>query len=598
MKTLARHQTPETISASTTAGERSRPFRAPGCPSGSPHVWRAALRRWATRVATLAALGAAGLSAGFAQGVVDPAFTPSIVSYVGTVAVQPDGKILLAGDFTAADGVTPSHILRLGEAGALDPAFTPAAEIASRSIVNLAVQADGKIVVAGGDGVSGGLLVRLAPDGTLDPGFNAVVNDQIHCIAVQPDGKILIGGMFTMVNGVTRHRLARLLGDGSLDPDFDGNANSVVESIAVQPDGKIVIGGAFFAVGNVERDGVARLLPADGALDPDFAPVNAGPWVRCVALQADGKILIGGDFNRVNLVPRLHLARLEADGSLDVSFNPVVNEDLTITPVFVSSLALQVDGKIVAGGRFTSVGENSTARHYVARFLSDGTVDPTFDPDADATVFGLALQADGKVLLVGGFTSVGGTPRTHVARLLNDPATEALTAADATRVEWLRGGAAPETTQVAFDLSTDGATWAPLGAGTRIPGGWELTGLSLPQFGLIRAQARVMSGVVNGSTGLVGAYVLHDVMAAALQQVAGLIDQVRGLAIHQGTKNSLLAKLDAARRSLQRHNMAACRGSLEAFLNEVRAQRGKKLTTAEADQLAAAVRQILEMIGP
>jgi len=99
---------------------------------------------------------------------------------------------------------------------------------------------------------------------------------------------------------------------------------------------------------------------------------------------------------------------------------------------------------------------------------------------------------------------VSGTARNHLARLLNDPATQTISVPDATQVQWLRGGTAPEVEQVTFELSTDGGlTWTALGSGARISGGWAATGLSLPFAGSIRAQGRATGGENNGSSSLI-----------------------------------------------------------------------------------------------
>jgi uncharacterized delta-60 repeat protein len=144
----------------------------------------------------------------------------------------------------------------------------------------------------------------------LETGFNPNVNLDLYEMAVQSDGKILIGGSFTTVGGVTRNRIARLNSDGSLDTGFNPNVNSNVEALAVQSDGKILIGGWFTAVGSpaTTRNYVAR-LNADGSLDTGFNP-NASSIIRTVREQSDGKIIIGGGFTTVGGTARNRLARL------------------------------------------------------------------------------------------------------------------------------------------------------------------------------------------------------------------------------------------------------------------------------------------------
>jgi uncharacterized delta-60 repeat protein len=420
-----------------------------------------------------------------------------------------------------------------------------------------AVQPDGKIVI----GVS-----RFNIDGTPDTGFNANANNHVNCTAIQTDGKIVIGGAFTTVNGTLRNHIARLNADGTLDTDFDLDANDSIVCTAVQPDGKIVIGGYFTSLSGTPRGFIAR-LNVDGTLDLGFNPNVSGgaPGTRkgvfIIALQADGKIVIGGHFDRVGGTVHPFIARLNANGTLDPGFNPRLTfqgTDFVLDGIY--SMTVQADDRIIIGGAFDSI--NGVRRFCIARLDPDGTLDPVFNPDANNVVFGTALQADGKIIIggyftklggiarnfigrvngdgtldtvfnssvsgtavyttsvqtdgkiiIGGeFTVVGGLPRGYIARLVNDPVTQNLSVPNTGRVEWLRGGASPEAQDVAFELSTDGGTnWTALGTGSRIVGGWELTGLSLPASGSIRARARVTDGV--GCTGLVEAKTVFSGLA-------------------------------------------------------------------------------------
>ena len=158
---------------------------------------------------------------------------------------------------------------------------------------------------------------------------------------------------------------------------------------------------------------------------------------------------------------------------------------------YVLALAVQADGKILVGGDFTTLGgggTGTTTRNQIGRLNADGSLDTSFDPGADGDVSALAVQADGKILVGGPFTTLGGggtgtTTRNHIGRLTNtDAALQNLTVdTDGTTVTWERSSASPEVDRVTFELSTDGATYTPLGSATRITGGWQLTGLSLPK---------------------------------------------------------------------------------------------------------------------
>ncbi len=331
--------------------------------------------------------------------------------------------------------------------------------------------------------------VPAAP-GDVDPLNANVVGSFVVATAVQPDGKTIIGGNFTSVLGQPRNHIARLNADGTLDAGFNPNAGNVVNCVTVQADGGILLGGNFTTVGGTARNRIAR-VDAAGALDAGFNP-NANGLIFSVAMQADGKILLGGVFTAVGGIARNSIARVDAAGAVDAGFNPNVDN-------IVRSVAVQADGRILLGGHFLSVG--GTARFRIARVDAAGVLEAGFNPAVVGNVFSVAVQADGRILLGGNFTDVDGTARNLFARLINDHATQTLSAPDATQVTWTRGGSSPEVSLVTFEKSTDsGATWTPLGNGTRIgtTPTWQLTGLALPGAGQIRARGRT-----NGSSSLI-----------------------------------------------------------------------------------------------
>jgi uncharacterized delta-60 repeat protein len=146
----------------------------------------------------------------------------------------------------------------------------------------------------------------------------------VNSVAVQSDGKVLIGGEFTTYNGTSRGYVARLNTDGSLDTGFlatGAGANGAVNSVAVQSDGKVLIGGDFTTYNGTSRGHVAR-LNSDGSLDSGFLATGAGANGAVISLlvQSDGKVLIGGNFPAYNGTARGSVARLNSDGSLDTGF--------------------------------------------------------------------------------------------------------------------------------------------------------------------------------------------------------------------------------------------------------------------------------------
>ncbi len=466
------------------------------------------------------------------SGLLDPDFHPSVTgSYVRGFAFQPDGKLVLSGNFTAVDGQSRNGIARLTVDSAVESTATfNAGSGANFWTTATAVQADGEIIVCGPfstvNGQNRRRLARLNADGSVEStatfniGTGVVsqyLNDAVACIALQPDGKILVGGQLSSIDGRPRRGIARLNANGTVEGAATFNAgtgadsglagfDATVYAVAPQADGKILIAGDFASVDGQAHTGIAR-LNANGTVDSTFnvslgvAAGQSSAAIQALAVQADGKILVAGSFTTVNGQPRDGPARLLTDGTVEstATFHPGPGT------AGIRSMALQADGKLVIGGGPPG-GGGAFGTGGVARLLADGTAESpaAFNPDLGAEgylVSRLALQADGKILLGGSFTSVSGQLRMRLARLTNDAATQSLSAPDGTRVQWLRGGSAPEAGQVTFELSSNsGVTWSQLGPGTRIPAGWELTGLSLPASGLLRARGRTSS---NGSTGLV-----------------------------------------------------------------------------------------------
>jgi uncharacterized delta-60 repeat protein len=303
------------------------------------------------------------------------------------LAVQPDGKILVGQSRT---------IRRLLSNGSLDPAFNQ--PTLNGSVYSVAVLPDGRILIAGGFTVAnnearGGVL-RLLPDGTIDPSFNAspglTFDDSPNVVATTPDGKVMIGGYFAKVNNVPRSHLARLNSDGTLDTSFNPEVRSNVYAMVVQPDGKVIAGGS----------GLYR-YNTDGVVDGSFnggAPVTGSGAELALALRPDGKLLVGGNFKNVFNSPHASLVQLNPDGSLDPSFDPGTGPDFSI-----GSMALQPDAKLLIGGSFTVY--NGTVRTHVARVNADGSIDTSFVPavNDNDTIYSVRVQPDGKVVLGGGF---------------------------------------------------------------------------------------------------------------------------------------------------------------------------------------------------
>jgi len=343
--------------------------------------------------------------------------------FIYTVATQNDGKVLIGGHFTLYDNVAMVRIARLNENGSIDTTFHVGGG-ANHVVRAIAVQSDGKILVGGYfetfNYTNKNFLVRLNPNGSIDGTFNignVGPGYYVHVIRIQNDGKILIGGELNYYNGAPTNGIARLNPDGSLDTTFNINNGfgwgSDVDDIAIQSDGKLLIGGSFSSFNGLTRSGILR-LNEDGTLDSTF---NSGPGlngsVYSIAIQNDNKIILGGGFTTYNGANRLNVLRLNADASLDSSF--------VVYPTnFIHAVKIQSDGKIIIGGNFYTC--SSQTRLGLARLHIDGAVDLSFDPSGGATTYtrevrAVAILPDDKILVGGYFFVFGGAFRTCLARL-------------------------------------------------------------------------------------------------------------------------------------------------------------------------------------
>jgi uncharacterized delta-60 repeat protein len=341
----------------------------------------------------------------------------------GTIALQPDGKILIGGVFTLVNGTNREGLARLNGDGTLDAGFDPGSSIGGVS--KLVLQSDGKVIIGGDFTTAGGAtrnhVARLNANGTLDSSFDPGTGPaapnygflQVTALAMQPNGKVLVGGDFSSFNGISRHRLVRLNTNGTVDTTFVPWAPLNVSTLLVQPDGKILVGGnAALDYGN-DGSGLARLNP-DGSLDNSFHADTIGTnddfaVIISLALQSDGKILAGGTAVR-NYVPFYLLTRLNTNGSRDTNFPAIDGGGV------VRSIALQPDGKMLVGGWYGTEGHDPV---WMTRLNTNGSVDNTFNVGSgpNDSINSILVQSNGKILIAGSFTSFNGTNCNHMARL-------------------------------------------------------------------------------------------------------------------------------------------------------------------------------------
>jgi uncharacterized delta-60 repeat protein len=345
------------------------------------------------------------------------------------VAIQEDGKIVAASDFTTYDGSPSNRIARLNADGSLDGTFDVGDGLDARAWA-VAVQDDGKVIVGGEfttyDGSASNRIARLNADGSLDGTFDVGdgFDGTVKGIAIQDDGKIVVVGNFTSYDSVSRNRIARLNADGTLDTDFtpwDGLDNQV-NDLEILGSGQILVVGQFTTASSTSRSRIAR-FNADGTHDTSFDPGSGfNGIVSHLALQDDGKIIATGDFSTFNGTARSHIARLNADGSIDGTFDPGSGYGGHAGP-----LAIDGDGKIVVGGYYFQF-DGSGPRH-LNRLNADGSLDETFGAGygPDNGVNDLAFQNDGKLLVTwydGAFDQI---TRGRIVRLMEGVAPDGAT---------------------------------------------------------------------------------------------------------------------------------------------------------------------------
>lgn len=400
---------------------------------------------------------------GFAQTAIDVEqtfgeLTGFSFSQISSFDIQPDGKILIGGNLTTYNNNSEKGLMRFNVEGYKDPTFnvtgTGFTGINATYLYHptaITSQPDGKIIVGGNftkyNGISQNGLIRLNSDGTKDTTFNigtgfsfsSTLTTQtqvsIQFIKLQPDGKILIGGNFTSYNGVVQNNinpfsgLIRLNANGTIDSTFNidtgfyggglGNIAINFSSIAIQPNGKILVGGSFTSYRGVTSNQLVR-LNSDGSIDTQFnigfgfnPGVSSNVGITDILIQTDGKILVGGNFTTFNGLTQNRLIRLNSDCTKDNTFDLGTGFDSTI-----NNMIYQTDGKIIVAGQFTTF--NGIAQNRLIRLNSDGSKDNTFNVGTgfSDSQFSLAIKQQGsKIIGAGQYTTYNGNVQNTFVRI-------------------------------------------------------------------------------------------------------------------------------------------------------------------------------------
>jgi uncharacterized delta-60 repeat protein len=470
----------------------------------------------------------------FSNGVVNTNFVAprGAATEISSISVDQSSNVIVAGAFAWPRGI--ANVARLRASGALDSTFRPGFSLTGVFIPNVAVDTNNNAIAALTASDQGGTTVqrfnvdgsldtnfamtvlrgyptlllqqqdgkilfgsqyplgdKLAPDfkrlntdGTADSSFKVpYVKDVIRAAVQQPDGKIVIAGAFKTLNGMAADRVGRLNSDGTVDRTFESLLffgspaieDDVARALAIQPDGKILVGIEFHACG-CERGKVQAVirLNADGSYDSAFDSSEIAPsWVNRLVVLPDGKILVGGfQFSQSDLTktPRHGMVRLDANGSLDETFNTALPPGSD-----VRAIAIDSNGKIVINNTFS-----------VMRLNGDGSADPTFTTaiagNGDQYSMDMGLAPDGNIYFSDSFDTVNGVRRPRLARLFGTPVPIALKAASGAE------GAVLTWTNPQMQLESAAAVEGPYSkvGGAKSP--WNIGGSAAGVFFRLSAQ--------------------------------------------------------------------------------------------------------------
>lgn len=346
---------------------------------------------------------------------IDPTFTvgAGLNDVAEHLIIQPDGKILVAGDFTDYNGTTRNKIVRLLADGTVDNTFDAGTTFSSASITDMALQSSGKIIVSGTFGAS---LLRLNADGTTDGTFtfdDTPYTTYINALDVDSNDKIIVGeGSFG-----TGSRIARLNADGTADATFaadiftgSSSGNRTIEDITIQDDGKVLVGGDFTSFkGNTVKNFIR--LNSDGSVDNTFTPNYTMDVLSsdkyALRQQDDGKVLVGTMWSTGG-----RMARFNTDGSADNSFDDYITYQGSA--VRTKDIITTGTDPVLMSGEYGIV-----QKEFVDGTTINITVGNGFETSSGImTVDDIEVDANGRIVAVGNFETYGGTTvGNHIIRL-------------------------------------------------------------------------------------------------------------------------------------------------------------------------------------
>jgi uncharacterized delta-60 repeat protein len=340
----------------------------------------------------------------FAQdGTVDVNFnsTLNLNNSVYAIKQQADGKILIGGSFN-------SSLFRLNNDGSTDSSFNALSE----SVSCIGIQNDNKILIGSN------FIKRLNSNGSIDNSFSCILDNGASKLKILDDGKIIICGYFSNVNGTTRYGIAKLNSNGSLDTSFNLSLppGTGLRDFEVQNDGKIIISGEQSISVSPYINLIFRRYNTNNTIDNTFnvGGSNADSNIADIEIQSDNKIMICGFFNSFNGQNRACLARLNSNGTLDTTFN-----SYNFTSYSIFKVKILNDGKYIITGSFNFYDGQSSNK--IAKLNNDGTIDTSFTIGTAANdfIWATEIQNDGKIIIGGDFTIFNTISKNRIARLGN-----------------------------------------------------------------------------------------------------------------------------------------------------------------------------------
>lgn len=386
---------------------------------------------------------------------VDSQFNLPVHGAVHAIAANSQ-KIFIGGEFQVS-GTTRANLACLDSNGNLDPVFDVSPDAA---VLSIAVAPDGSIYGGGSFNLPSRHILKVSADGMVDDGLalGASTSSRVDGVALGAGGEVAFGGPFRQIDGAAANYVGRLTAAGAIDSGFSSPLQQSLaleagaDAIAVQPDGKILAGGNF----NVANKS-ARLvrLNADGSLDATFTG-DHGPMLypRAILVLADGRILVAGVASSSG---NGFVRRLNTDGSVDPSFQAASFGGS------VEAIAAAGDGGIIVGGSFSGG---------LTRLNPDGSKDSSWTISANGVVKAIAIQPGGAVLVGGAFSTIGNVERKSLARLLRGNAQQSFaTNVNGRFVARLTG---EEGRSYEIEASSDLLVWTGIGTAVASSAGIEV----------------------------------------------------------------------------------------------------------------------------